>query len=223
MLKDAMEKYERSVQIKPDKHQALYNWGNALITLARLKEGKEREAVLKDAMEKYERAVQIKPDKHEALNNWGTALSDLARVKDSGEREAVLVDAMEKYERAVQIEPDKHQALYNWGNALSDLATVKRRQRAGRTTGFSIEQSGDCLQSSRAMMISSLLMEQVPNEGSVVMATHGGIMRTLLCWVVNIPAYRCFEFRVDTLGLMELEWNMGHERWQLIRFNQTIA
>ena len=60
---DEIEALEKSVQIKPDMHEALNQWGNALKDLARLKEGKEREAVLRDAAEKYERAVQIKPQR----------------------------------------------------------------------------------------------------------------------------------------------------------------
>ena len=122
---EEIEALEKCVQIKPDKHEALYNWGTALIELARFNEGEERGASLRDAVEKYERAVQIKPDKHEALYNWGTALSELAGMKEGGEREALLRDAMEKYVRAVQIKPDKHEALYNWGNALGDLASMK--------------------------------------------------------------------------------------------------
>jgi Tfp pilus assembly protein PilF len=125
LFRDAVEKYERALQLKPDKHEALNNWGNALSDLARMKEGKERETLFGDAMEKYERALQIKPDKHEALNNWGNALSALAGMKEGGERETLLRDTMEKYEKAVQIKPDVYKTLNNWGNALSALAGMK--------------------------------------------------------------------------------------------------
>ncbi|MDO9229872.1 MAG: ATP-binding protein [Syntrophales bacterium] len=121
---EEIEALEKSVQFKPDKHEALYNWGVTLGDLAGMKEGGEREALLRDAMEKYARALQCKPDKHEALYNWGNALIALARLKEGEEREAVLSDAVEKYERALRIKPDKHEALNNWGNALGDLASM---------------------------------------------------------------------------------------------------
>ncbi|MBP1311723.1 regulator of replication initiation timing, partial [Paenibacillus sp. 1182] len=66
LYQQAFEKYEKAVEIKPDKHEAYYNWGIALRNLAESKEGEEGEKLYQQAFEKYEKAVEIKPDKHEA-------------------------------------------------------------------------------------------------------------------------------------------------------------
>jgi Tfp pilus assembly protein PilF len=115
----SFEKYEAALKIKPDKHEALNNWGTALSDLAKLKKD---EGLFELSFGKYEAALKIKPDKHEALNNWGTALSDLARLKND---EGLFELSSEKYEAALKIKPDDHEALNNWGTALSDLAKFK--------------------------------------------------------------------------------------------------
>jgi Tfp pilus assembly protein PilF len=115
----SFEKFEAALKFKPDKHEALNNWGTALSGLARLTKD---ESTFELSFEKFEAALKIKPDDHEALNNWGTALSDLAKVKND---EGLFELSFEKFEAALKIKPDKHEALYNWGTALSDLARLK--------------------------------------------------------------------------------------------------
>lgn len=49
LFEQAFEKYGEALAIKPDKHEALYNWGSALAALARMKEGEEAEGLLNEA------------------------------------------------------------------------------------------------------------------------------------------------------------------------------
>ena len=142
----AFEKYEAALKIKPDKHEALYNWGSALCDLAKTKEGDDAEKLFSLAFEKYEAALKIKPDKHEALNNWGTTLSYLARMKEGKEAEDLLKQSIEKYEGALEIKPDKHEALYNWGTTLSDLAKMKKGKEAEDLLKQTIEKYEDTLE-----------------------------------------------------------------------------
>ncbi len=55
--------------IKPDMHEALYNWGTNLSDQAQTKSGAEADRLFTEAGEKYQQALAIKPDLHEALNN----------------------------------------------------------------------------------------------------------------------------------------------------------
>jgi hypothetical protein len=55
----ASRHYARAVEIKPDKYEAFNNWGIALISMAHLLNGPEREAVLDDAEAKGLRAQEI--------------------------------------------------------------------------------------------------------------------------------------------------------------------
>jgi len=43
-----------------------------------------------------------------------------------------------------------------------------------------------------------------------------------LCHVLGLPAYRRFNFKVDTASVMEIEWEESAGRWKLIRFNQAV-
>jgi len=56
----------------------------------------------------------------------------------------------------------------------------------------------------------------------VLLVTHDGLIRLLLCHVLRLPAYRRFNFKVDTASVMEIEWEESEGRWKLIRFNQTV-
>ena len=139
LFKLAAEKYEAALGIKPDKHEALYNWGNALSKQAVTKSGEEADKLFALATEKYEAALKIKPDKHEALNNWGNGLSDQAKTKSGEEADRLFAQSYEKYEAALKIKPDTHQALNNWGSTLSDQAKTKSGEEADRLFAQSYE------------------------------------------------------------------------------------
>ncbi len=132
LFKEAYEKYQAAVKIKPDFHAALNNWGSALSERAKSKSGEEAERLFKEAYERYQAAVQIEPDDYGTLSNWGTALSGHAKSKSGEEAERLFKEAYEKYRAAVQVKPDGHTALFNWGNTLSDHAKSKSGEEADR-------------------------------------------------------------------------------------------
>ena len=128
----AYAKYERALDLKPDKHDALFNWGNALSSQAEMKAGPEADVLFAAAYAKYEKALELKPDKHEVLNNWGAALSDQAKMKAGPEADVLFAAAYAKLERALELEPDKQAALNNWGIALSHQAKTKAGEPRSR-------------------------------------------------------------------------------------------
>ena len=120
----AYEKYAEALEIKPDLHEALNNWGAALSEEAQVLTGSEQRAKFAKAYEKFAAALEIKPDMHEALYNWGNALSEEAKVLTGSEQRAKFAKAYEKFAAALELKPDMYEALYNWGNALSEEAKV---------------------------------------------------------------------------------------------------
>ena len=50
------------LKIKPDKHEALYNWGLALAFQALTKDGQQADRLWALAGKKYDAALKIKPD-----------------------------------------------------------------------------------------------------------------------------------------------------------------
>ncbi len=101
----AYEKYAQALEIKPNMHEALNNWGAALASQARTKQGAEADRLFSQAYKKYARALEIKPNKYEALYNWGIALFHQAKTKEGGEAENLLNEQFSKYEQAEKIKP----------------------------------------------------------------------------------------------------------------------
>ena len=132
LWKLAGERYEAALKIKPDKHEALYNWGNALVQQSLIETGAEADQLLDLAGKKYEAALKIKPDLHEALGNWGYVLDEQARKKGGKEGDLLWALAGKKFAAALKIRPDEPQALYSWGVALFAQAVTKEGNEADR-------------------------------------------------------------------------------------------
>jgi len=132
----ALASYDKALSIKPDYHQAWYNWGIALKNLGRYEDAIisfdkaleiqpdshyawiARGAVLCDDLQRYEdaiaffdQALKIQPDEDNAWYNWGIALRKLGRDED----------AIASFDQALKIQPDKDNAWYYRGNALFNL------------------------------------------------------------------------------------------------------
>ena len=70
--------------------------------------------------------------------------------------------------------------------------------------------------------IVEFLTEQTKNPGDKLIVAHDGIIRLLLCHLLNIPVQRRFEFQIATAGIMEIEWEKARQAWRIIRFNQEL-
>lgn len=73
--------------------------------------------------------------------------------------------------------------------------------------------------------IASFLEEkrQTHSNENVVLVTHEGLMRQLLCYIVDIPVYKRGNFGyVDLCGVMEITYQPERKNWRLIRFNQKL-
>ncbi len=63
--------------------------------------------------------------------------------------------------------------------------------------------------------------ESHPGE-NIVFVTHEGLMRQLMCYIVDIPVYKRGNFYVDLCGIMEITYQPEYKNWKLIRFNQKL-
>jgi tetratricopeptide (TPR) repeat protein len=102
-IKEAIEHYQKAIQIDPNYAEAQNNLGAALAAEGRFDE----------AIGNYHKAIQISPNFAYALNNLGMALAARGQFDD----------AIENYRKAIQISPNFADALDNLGAAL----TVKGR------------------------------------------------------------------------------------------------
>ncbi|CAG1011612.1 alpha-ribazole phosphatase [Anaerolineales bacterium] len=55
----------------------------------------------------------------------------------------------------------------------------------------------------------------------LLIVSHDGWIRQMMCYVMGLPVYRRGDFRVNLCGLTELRYQEEIERWKLLRFNQT--
>jgi tetratricopeptide (TPR) repeat protein len=102
-LAEAIQHFERVLQLEPNDAKAYYTYYNLGLALA--EQGK-----LPEATKNYERALELKSDYAEAYNNLGAVLA----------RQGELPRAIQDYERATQLKPDYAAAYYNLGISHSE-------------------------------------------------------------------------------------------------------
>lgn len=145
LFAEAITSYRAVLEIRPDNHSALGNWGFALYTQGMRNAGAEAGRLFEQACEKYEAALAIKPDFHEALNWWGNALLVQARASEGAEADVFFAQACEKYAAVLKIKPDFHLALGNWGLAFIDQAKRTEGPEADRLLAQACAKYGDAL------------------------------------------------------------------------------
>ena len=136
---DANEEYKTASELNPESSEAYYNWGTALMELAKTKSGNEAEELYNEAIKKYKEAIKIKKDYQEAYNNWGFALMELAQTKSCEKAEKLYKEAIKKYKEAIKINKDYYEAYNNWGNTLTLLTMTRPCDKAEKRYNEAIE------------------------------------------------------------------------------------
>jgi broad specificity phosphatase PhoE len=62
---------------------------------------------------------------------------------------------------------------------------------------------------------------QIHSTENILLVSHEGLIRLLLCHILNVPVYQRWNFHVDFCGIMEISYQPDYQVWKLIRFNQT--
>ena len=137
---NAILRYEKAINLKPDYAEAYYNRG---VTYGKLGESEK-------AIADYSKAIELKPDLVEAYNNRGIAYDDLGESKKAiadyskaielkpdyayaynnrgvtyrklGESEKAIAD----YSKAIELKPDYAEAYNNRGVAYDDLGESEK-------------------------------------------------------------------------------------------------
>jgi broad specificity phosphatase PhoE len=56
---------------------------------------------------------------------------------------------------------------------------------------------------------------------NILLSTHDGWMRILMCYLMDQPVFQRGNFHVDYSGLIEITWQPEYGRWKLVHFNQV--
>jgi tetratricopeptide (TPR) repeat protein len=118
----AREMYEAALAVKPNRQEALHNWGNLLLDQAKMKEGEEADLLFDAAEEKYRQALMAGPTQPEVFINWGNLLLERAKAKPGGEGDRFFAAAESKYKEALGLKPDMPSVAINWANMLPSVA-----------------------------------------------------------------------------------------------------
>ncbi|TKJ19473.1 MAG: hypothetical protein CEE43_15045 [Promethearchaeota archaeon Loki_b32] len=71
--------------------------------------------------------------------------------------------------------------------------------------------------------IKSFFEDRLVSKEDIILVSHDGLIRLLLCYILGIAVYRRWDFRVDTCGIMEIEYQTTFKKWKLIRFNHICT
>jgi broad specificity phosphatase PhoE len=64
---------------------------------------------------------------------------------------------------------------------------------------------------------------QLHGDENVVAVSHDGLIRALMCHLMDIPVTNRWNFYVDFCGITEITYQPEYGKWKLMRFNQTCA
>ena len=112
-LRQAIEKYKRAAEIKPNYYDAVHNQATALEDLHI--ETKELD-YLRESIKKYEQAIEIKPDFSQPHFNFSSALIYLFHAL---QEPAILDDALKHGYRVIELDPQDRNIYYNIACAYS--------------------------------------------------------------------------------------------------------
>ncbi len=121
-LSMAGNEYRQAIELHPQMHIALNNWGIAISRYAKQLDIKEANIFFALAYKKYHDALKAAPDKHAILNNWGSTLSEQAQRATGKTSKRLFQMANSKFQLAINIKNDADEVFYNWGNSLLEQA-----------------------------------------------------------------------------------------------------
>ena len=63
---------------------------------------------------------------------------------------------------------------------------------------------------------------QIHFNENIILVSHEGLIRQLMCYIMNLPVYKRGNFYIDLCGIMEITYQPDYQAWKLIRFNQKL-
>lgn len=68
--------------------------------------------------------------------------------------------------------------------------------------------------------IDSFMREYQQLDQDLILVSHDGWIRIMMCHVLGLPVHRRWDLRVDLAGISEIDYQPQYGRWRLVRFNQ---
>ena len=138
---------------------------------------------------------------------------------------------IEHLAQAHQLTPTVDERLNEIDNGCIDgLADEEIQQKFPQVWNSSIERTadfrfpeGETGEEAQKRIVDFLEEKrQQYSSGNIILVSHDGLIRLLMCYLMNIPVYKRWNFQLDTCGLMEICYQPDFEAWKLVRFNQIM-
>lgn len=68
--------------------------------------------------------------------------------------------------------------------------------------------------------IKSFFKEKRISKDIIIIVSHDGLIRLILCYILGIAVFRRWDFHVDPCGIVEIQYQKKFNKWKLVRFNQ---
>lgn len=68
-----------------------------------------------------------------------------------------------------------------------------------------------------------LLDGLLENDEDVLLITHEGYIRLLVCHLTGLPVYKRILFNIDMCGITEIEYDKELKMWRVLRVNDTLV
>ena len=127
LFDQAKEHYEAALAVQPSRHEAVHNWANFLLDLAKVSPSAEAaRQYFSDADARYLAAHLMKQDQRKSSSTGANLLLDRAKAALPGDDvDALFVQAEEQYRAALRIDPHLASVCYSLGNLLLDQAKMR--------------------------------------------------------------------------------------------------
>jgi len=132
LFEEAVQQYEAALSIQPGRHEALHNWANFLLDLAKAcQDVAVARSYFDDADARYAAAHAVNSTEPEILINWGNLALDRAKSALPGDdASALFAQAEARYRHALRIKPQLANVWYSLGNLLLDQGKAKPKDEA---------------------------------------------------------------------------------------------
>lgn len=118
LLEQAAEKYKAAREIRPDKVQALLQWGVMLAEQAKREKGPAAEKIFAQAGETFQTILQSNSSSYEAYQAWGTTLYERGLLSNGAQAKTLFAQAIEAFKAALAIRKDLPDVRFTCGKAL---------------------------------------------------------------------------------------------------------
>lgn len=127
LFQQARAHYEASLVVEPSRHEALHNWANFLLDLAKsCPDPQQARQFFDEADTQYAAAHAINPQQPEILINSGNLMLDRAKASLAGDDAgALFAEAKRRYESALRLDPHLATVHYSLGNLLLDQGKTR--------------------------------------------------------------------------------------------------